>query len=347
MPHILLIENNKKDLIIIDNLLRTAGYEVTSTEYEKEGIKICRSVLPDLVICANNPPNIKGYPVLLNIRNNPYTASIPVILFGNDQTSGAFRYALNHGAENYLFKPVKSLHLFQAVELILKRVPYQPVIRKEVSVIKPKEAFENLKCLAKKSTYQVLQKGDLVYQPGSKPHFLYFINEGSIKIMGYGCYDKEVIIHLLGSGDFFGYTSIILNETYNEKAVALEKTKLSLIEAEGFLESMAGNKSLMLDVVKMLAEESTDFKNIFERRAYYSIRQRIILELLAMSRKQSRGINTEVPVKVTRSTLAKILGTSTESVIRVISDLKSSDHISEVNGTLILKDPKKLQKLPA
>jgi CheY-like chemotaxis protein len=70
------------------------------------GLELAREHLPDLVLLDLHLPDIGGDEVLRRLRDDPHTASIPVVILSADATPGQIQRLLHAGASEYLTKPL-------------------------------------------------------------------------------------------------------------------------------------------------------------------------------------------------------------------------------------------------
>lgn len=118
----ILIIDDEKDLVEnIILLLKFKGYNVFSAENGKEGIKLAKLLLPDLIICDIMMPDINGYEVLKELNNDEKTSLIPFIFLTCKVDRPEIRAGMDLGADDYLFKPFKPDELLASIQARLKR----------------------------------------------------------------------------------------------------------------------------------------------------------------------------------------------------------------------------------
>jgi two-component system, sensor histidine kinase and response regulator len=122
MPKILIVDDDAQLRSTIQMVLKLKGYEVLDADNGVTALKLARAALPDLIISDVNMPQADGYTALTELRKDPATASIPLILMtGNAEASG-MRKGMDLGADDYLDKPFAMNALLKAVETRLKKV---------------------------------------------------------------------------------------------------------------------------------------------------------------------------------------------------------------------------------
>lgn len=123
MKKILLIEDN---LAIRENtteLLEISGYEVIPAVDGRQGLELMRSTMPDLVLCDIMMPELDGYQVIQEMRQDPGTKHIPFVFATASAEKSEMRRGLEMGADGYLRKPFDEVELLSTIKecLLIQR----------------------------------------------------------------------------------------------------------------------------------------------------------------------------------------------------------------------------------
>lgn len=120
-----------KKIIVIDNevvnrnfvldYLQAKGYHGIGAENGIIGLQLIKEYLPDLVICEMVMPDMDGYTVLRNLREDRLTAIIPFIFLTAINTKASLRKAMELGADDYLTKPATTDELLRAIAIRLQK----------------------------------------------------------------------------------------------------------------------------------------------------------------------------------------------------------------------------------
>lgn len=142
----------KKRILLIDDeaglreevteWLTLEDYEVECAANGLEGISLAFRTTPDLVICDISMPEMDGYGVLLELRANPATTTVPFIFVTARVSHEDIRQGMALGADDYITKPFTLTELLQAVESRLAKKADQEQQQQQV-VEQWKQAFEN------------------------------------------------------------------------------------------------------------------------------------------------------------------------------------------------------------
>lgn len=189
------------------------------------------------------------------------------------------------------------------------------------------------------------KKGQFVFLEGNKPGGLFCISKGIVKIFQTGSEGKEQIVRLAKSGDILGYRSLISGESYNASAEVIEDAVICCIPKEKFFKLIHENANLSEKIMQLLSNDLKSAEVRITGLAQKPVRERLAETLLMLKEffgtQQDGSINTTL----TREDIANIVGTATETTIRLLSELKSENLISLSGKKIIIKDTDKLLKI--
>lgn len=191
------------------------------------------------------------------------------------------------------------------------------------------------------------RKGQILYYEGTKPLGIFCINDGVVKIYKTASNGKEQIVHLAQKGDFLGYAALLGEENYTNSAMIVEDAKICFIPKEAFLHTLLGNTQFFKRVTKQLSHELGVMEEKLTDATQKSIRERLayVLLHLASSYGIEGGENQKIDLVLSREEIASIVGTATESIIRLLSEFKK-DNLIELEGKkIIIKDKRGLARL--
>jgi CheY-like chemotaxis protein len=109
MKKILFIEDEAALQKTLGELLRGEGYEVVSAIDGESGLRLAKEIKPDLILLDLILPKILGLKVLENLKSDPETKEIPVIILTNIEDTAGIEKAIELGATTYLVKANYSL----------------------------------------------------------------------------------------------------------------------------------------------------------------------------------------------------------------------------------------------
>lgn len=121
MYHVLAIEDEPNILDNILEILEAEGYTAHGARNGLEGVQAAQELVPDLILCDIMMPEMDGYQVLLELRNNRSTMAIPLIFLTAKAERPSIRYGMELGADDYITKPFKPSEITSAVQARLKK----------------------------------------------------------------------------------------------------------------------------------------------------------------------------------------------------------------------------------
>ena len=117
---VLVIEDNDHIRKLVEQILRSEGYETVSACGGREGLKCFRQGHPDIVLCDVMMPEVDGFDVLKEIRKEPRGLYLPFVFLTGKGSRDDVRSGMNLGADDYLMKPVTAGELIETVETRLR-----------------------------------------------------------------------------------------------------------------------------------------------------------------------------------------------------------------------------------
>jgi len=178
------------------------------------------------------------------------------------------------------------------------------------------------------------KKGDILYNEGSKIKGTYCVNNGIVKIFKTGIDCKEQIVAFAKKGDILGYRSTMSGELACTTAKVLDDAEICFIPGDIMFKLIKTNGNFALNLIQFTCKELGEANNFMTDIAQKTVRERLAEVLLKLNR--DFGITEEgyIAISLTREELANIVGTATESVIRLLSEFKQ-DKLIEIKGRKI------------
>lgn len=168
--------------------------------------------------------------------------------------------------------------------------------------------------------------GDSLFTSGESADHLYVLAAGQAKLAQPMPGGQEVVVDLLTPGDLFGALRILGQPVYPETAWALTTTCALRTDAQSFREILAEHPQVVLRVLDDVASQLARARSDLGRQSTSTVAQRVATTLLRLAdrlgqeRSGDRGTLLQVPLS--RADLAGMVGSTTESVSRVMSRLR-------------------------
>ena len=119
---LLLIDDDPNLVLLVKDYLEFQGYQVTTAENGREALEILGTEIPDMIICDVMMPEMDGYALVEQVRQDPRTSWIPVMFLSAKGQSQDRVKGLKTGADVYLVKPFEPEELVAQVESSLHQV---------------------------------------------------------------------------------------------------------------------------------------------------------------------------------------------------------------------------------
>jgi two-component system, cell cycle response regulator DivK len=117
-PQVLVVEDNPVNLELLAALLEEEGYRLLSAETAAAGLRLAASEHPDLILMDVQLPGMTGYEATRQLKADPATAAIPVVIVTAQAMRGEEAKARESGCDAYLTKPLDT----QAFRATLRRL---------------------------------------------------------------------------------------------------------------------------------------------------------------------------------------------------------------------------------
>lgn len=343
MKTIAVIEDNDDVRENLVEILTLSGYEVIEAENGKIGVKKVLEHKPDLILCDVMMPELDGFGVLKVLNHNPDMMHIPFMFLTAKAEKTDFRKGMGLGADDYITKPFDDVELLEALEMRLAKSEKLQVIDQEGqrTFFDDAKGEEEFKKLIEDREVRRYNKRDIIYASEQYPNWLYYVVSGQVKCYHTNELGKELITHVYGDGDIFGYTPLLTNKKYQSSAMAVEISEIQLISPEDFKSILFNNRDFAAKFISILANYADHTEGQLIDLAYSSVRRKVANALIMID--QSSKHNT---FKIMREDLAALAGTAKETVIRTLSDFKSEGIIDLLDGAIKINNMQALIDMP-
>lgn len=190
------------------------------------------------------------------------------------------------------------------------------------------------------------KKGQIIFMEGSHPTGLYCIHKGKVKIYKIGEIGREQIVRLAGEGDILGYRSLISGESYRATGETLEDSLICQLPRELFFEMIQTDHQLAMQLMQFVCRELGAAENRMLQLAQKPVRERLAEVLLILREKY--GLQSDqktLNVQLTREDLANIVGTATETTIRLLTEFKNQRLIGSKGRRIQILNPQQLVRI--
>lgn len=342
---ILVIEDNVDVRENLTEILELAGYETIEAENGKIGVKKALENKPDLILCDVMMPELDGFGVLKILNRSTELMHIPFMFLTAKAEKTDFRKGMGLGADDYITKPYDDVELLETIEFRLKKSKKLQSIDNTPDGLRQffdeAKGLHALQELSEKREVRKFSKKETIFENGSFPRWIYFVNSGQVKCSQVNDFGKELITNIYVAGDFFGFVPHLKDSKNEEFAIALTAAEISLIPPEEFKLLLFNNRDVSAKFIKMLAQHANHSEKHLLDLAYSSVRKKVANALLVLHEKSEDGT-----ISIMREDLAALAGTAKETTVRTLSDFKQEGIIKSEGNVLSIIDISVLQKMP-
>ena len=194
----------------------------------------------------------------------------------------------------------------------------------------PEDHLEEIKKISIDRHYD---KGEIIFFDGDKGNGFYLVVEGTVNVYKVSPEGKEQIFHIVKEGETVGAVPVFSGKSFPANARAISKGRLLFFPREKFINLIANNPSLTMNILALLSMRLREFTIQIENLSLKEIPGRLAAYLLYLSEEQEN--KNVIKLNISKLQLANILGTGPESLSRTLGEMKTRKLI-EVDGPDIM-----------
>ena len=217
-------------------------------------------------------------------------------------------------------------------------------IVRQFSSLKALDKSELLRLADCKTSYTI-KKGQSIFEEGDLTNGIYCIKQGVCKLSKLSPAGKDQIIKFIRPGELLGQRSMISEQPTNLSAVAVEDMEVCFIPKAEILGFFTQNNKFSLNVMKDICADLKDADDLSIAMAQKSVKERLAGALLYLEEVFDCDFDETLRVQLSREELAGMIGTATESCIRLLSEFKKKGLIDIKGKKIALLNRKELQKI--
>ncbi|WP_166924444.1 Crp/Fnr family transcriptional regulator [Flavobacterium poyangense] len=199
--------------------------------------------------------------------------------------------------------------------------------------------------LANSKTTLSIKRGDAIFEEGDITNGVFCVKDGIGKLSKLSANGKDQIVKLVKSGELLGQRSMISNEPANLTAKAVADMEVCFIPKTEIINFFNNNNQFSMNLMQSVCEDLKESENDKIALAQKTVKQRLAETLLYLHATFGEDTDHTLKVQLTREELAGMIGTATESCIRLLSDFNKLGLIELVGKKIVLKNTTALKRL--
>jgi CRP-like cAMP-binding protein len=217
-------------------------------------------------------------------------------------------------------------------------------IVREISSLKALSKDE-LVSMAHCKVSKTVKKGEAIFEEGESVNGVFCVKEGVCKMTKLSPNGKDHIVKLAKKGELLGQRSLISDEPANLSAIALEDMEICFIPRSEVIQFFNKNNQFSMNVMKTICGDLKEADDMMVGMAQKSVKARLAFTLLNLEETFGTNDDHSLKIQLSRDELASIIGTATESCIRLLSDFNKLGFISLKGKAISILDKNKLKKI--
>jgi CRP/FNR family transcriptional regulator, cyclic AMP receptor protein len=194
--------------------------------------------------------------------------------------------------------------------------------------------------IASVMSYRKVKKKDILFYEGFPCTAIYLLQHGRVKVYKTTEEGREQIVNILVDSDMFPHVGMFGGSPYPATAEALEDSSLYYIKVQELTAMLEGNPALCIRLLQILEGKIRGLQSRLTDVLSKDMREKIINTLLSLARSNGSRIpeGYRIEMELTHQDLASMVGTTRETVSRVISQLKREGKVEFDFHRVVIRD---------
>ncbi len=181
---------------------------------------------------------------------------------------------------------------------------------------------DELKKMSDEKDILTFKKGDVIFKEGNTLNGVYCVKYGICKLSKLNANGKEQIVRFIKGGDMLGYRSVLSEEPVTLTVTALKDMEACFIPKNEILNAIKDNPKFSLEMMKTVCHDLRDANMSLSNMAQKSVKERLADSLIFFKETFGEDKDGYLDIVLTREEISSVIGTATESAIRLLSEFK-------------------------
>lgn len=181
-------------------------------------------------------------------------------------------------------------------------------------------------------------KDAVIFSQSDQGDALYVLESGRVKVVLYGESGREVILTIFRDGDFFGEMSLLDGQPRSANIIALEPTRVLKLSRDDFVQHLETHPATALKVLAEMCLRLRRADEIIGNLALLDVYGRLARILIDLGKRQGIHKDEGIVIKErpTQQELASMIGTSRETVSRVLNEYQRRGFLTIQGKSIVL-----------
>lgn len=205
---------------------------------------------------------------------------------------------------------------------------------------------EDLNKIASIAIERNYKKNMVIFMEGEPGEAFYYIKSGKVKVYNTYADGHEHILYIFSEGDVFGEATLFNNINYPASAIVYEDAVIGMIKNRDLEQLIMENSELSLKIIKILVRKLVFSQQKLKELTFNDVFSRTASQILKLSKDYGRkcDMGTVLDIQLSRQEMAEMIGSTRETVSRVISRFKKEKAIAEDKDKIIIINEEKLKE---
>jgi len=205
-----------------------------------------------------------------------------------------------------------------------------------------------------------VNKGEIIFQEGDRGEGFYIVAEGKIKVFKMSFEGKEQILHIYGPGHTFGEVPVFQGKSFPASAMALEASTILFLPRQAFVRQIGKSPALAMNMLADLSRRLREFTVQIENLSLKEVPARLAAYILTLAQEEAEHSQmsplqqklqkkhlpaASVSLPVSKVQLASLIGTTPETISRVLKKMDLAEFIKADGKTILILDQEGLEEL--
>lgn len=201
-----------------------------------------------------------------------------------------------------------------------------------------------------------MNKGEIIFQEGDTAQGFYIVAAGKIKVFKISFEGKEQILHIYGPGHIFGEVPVFQGKNFPASAMALEPSTILFLPRQDFVRQIGKSPTLAMNMLADMSRRLREFTVQIENLSLKEVPARLAAYILTLTQEEvghshiaplrnKRLPTAQVSLPVSKVQLASLIGTTPETISRVLKKMDQAGCIKAEGKKISILDRKGLEEL--